>query len=140
MEDACHELDVSVALHFTPGLAGPSFVQYADALQQQSTLRDEIDTVKGQIACLEQIFTLTVVTLPPGAPQTNTLLQQMTNEMNTKRKEVEEKVYTTLSPGSFGVVTWEEPEDKAGWADNTIHTIISTLYKTYNNRSPGSLS
>ena len=83
LEDACHELDVSVALQSTPGSAGPSFIQYTDALQRQSTLRDDIDTVNGQIACLEQIVTLTMVTLPPGAPQTNTFLQQMADEINT---------------------------------------------------------
>jgi hypothetical protein len=77
LEDACHELDVSVAQRSIPGSAGPSFVQYTDTLQQQSTLRDDIDTVNGQIACLEQIFTLTLVTLPPGTPLTNTLLEQM---------------------------------------------------------------
>ena len=77
LEDACHELDVSVALQPIPGSAGPSFVQYADALQQQSTLPDDIDTFNEQISCLEQIFTLTLVTLPPGTPPTNTFLQQM---------------------------------------------------------------
>ena len=77
LEDACHELDVSVALLSIPGSAGPSFVQYADALQQQSTLPDDIDTFNEQISCLEQIFTLTLVTLPPGTPPTNTFLQQM---------------------------------------------------------------
>ena len=92
LEDACHRLDVLIAWHLTPGSAGVSFVQYADALQQQSTLRDDIDTVKGQIACLEQIFTLTMETLPSGAPQSNTLLQQIANELNSKKKEAEEKV------------------------------------------------
>ena len=92
LEDACHRLDVLIARHLTPGSAGASFVQYADELQQQSTSHDDIDTVKGQIACLEQIFTLTMVTLPPGAPQSNTLLQQIANELNAKKKEAEEKV------------------------------------------------
>ena len=92
LEDACHELDVLVARQYTPGSAGPSFIQYSDALQKLSTLRDDIDAINGQIACLEQIYTLTVVTLPPGAPQTNTLLQQMATEISTKKKEAEEMV------------------------------------------------
>ena len=93
LEDTCHGLDVSITWHLTPGSAGASFVQYADALQQQSTLRDDIDTVKGQIACLEQIFTLWW--LPPDAPQTNTFLQQIADE---KHKEAEEKVLHVPCP------------------------------------------
>ena len=85
-------LDVSIALQSIPGSAGPSFVQYSDALQQQSTPRDDIDTVNEQISCLEQIFTLTPVTLPPDTPTTNILLQQIASEMNTKKKAAEDMV------------------------------------------------
>ena len=92
LENACHELDVSIALQSIPGSAGPSFIQYADALQQQSTLHDDIATVNEQIFCLEQIFTLTLVTLPPSTPTTNTLLQHIASEMNTKKKAAEEMV------------------------------------------------
>ena len=60
---------------------------YTDALQEQSTLRDNIKTVQAQIQCLEQIFTLTLVTLPPTAPQTNnTLLEQTATEISAKKK------------------------------------------------------
>ena len=75
LEDACHGLDVLIIQHLTTESAGASFIQYADAMQQQFTLRDDIDTVKGQIACFKQCFTLMIVTLlvhlslqhpPPG--------------------------------------------------------------------------
>ena len=78
LEDACHGLDVSIAQYLTPGSAGVSFVQYANALQRQSTLRDDINTVKGQIACLD-----TMVTVRPCAPQTNAFLQQISGALRT---------------------------------------------------------
>ena len=92
LEDACHELDVLATQQQTMATAGSSFVRYTEALQTQSTLRDRITTVKSQISCLEQLFTLILVTFPPSTGQTNPVLQQIASEIGTKKKEAEEMV------------------------------------------------
>ena len=47
-----------------------------------------MDTVTEQIVVLEQL-TLTVVTLPPSAPQFTSLTQQLTTEINDKTQKNE---------------------------------------------------
>ena len=123
LEDACHELDVLATQQHTPGSAGPSYARYTDALLQQSTLQDSIETVKAQIKCLEQVFTLTLVTLPPAAPQTNTLLQQIATEISTKKKEIEEMVRHNIIPWlSFSFLS-TQGEEEAG--DEAMHNNIT---------------
>ena len=91
LEDACHELDVLASLQQTSADAGSSFSRYREALQRQSNIRDSIATIKIQISCLEQILTLTLVTIPPGAVQ-NTLLTQAASEITANKKKIEELV------------------------------------------------
>ena len=92
LEDACHELDVVASLQLTSSGAGSTYNRYREALQRQSTLRDRITRTKTQISGFEQILTLTVVSLPPGAVQTTTLIQQITNEISERKKRVQEMV------------------------------------------------
>ena len=46
-----------------------------------------MERVLEQIQVLEQLLTLTVVTLPPSAPQFSPLIHQITTEVNTKKEE-----------------------------------------------------
>ena len=86
LEDDCHQLDVSHSLALQGSTAGSTFNTFIIALQHQSTLRDSMDRVREQIQVLEQLLTLTIVTLPPSAPQFSPLTQQLITEINTKKK------------------------------------------------------
>ena len=71
---------------------GGMFVTFTATLQCQSVLRDSIGRVKTQISGLEQLLTLTVVTLPPNTPQTNAFVQQLVNEITSRKKSKNDMV------------------------------------------------
>ena len=71
---------------------GTTFVTFTATLQRQSVLRDSIERVKTQISGLEQLLTLTVVTLPPNTPQTNAFVQQLVNEITSRKKSKNDMV------------------------------------------------
>ena len=96
LEDDCNQLDVCHSLELQGSTAGSTFSVFIGALQRQSTLRDSMDRVTEQTQVLEQLLTLTIVTLPPSAPQFSPLTQQMITEINAK-KEKKEMVETTMS-------------------------------------------
>ena len=56
-----------------------------------------MDRVKEQIEVLEQLLTLTIVTLPPSAPQFTPLIQQLIDEIKDKKQKMNEMVQTTVS-------------------------------------------
>ena len=89
-------------------------------------------TLTRSMNCLEQIFTLTLVTLPPGTPTTNTLLQQIASEMNTKRKQLKRwyKSYHNLILRLSVFIEQLEPEDQATHRHDIIHKIAPHLYNT----------
>ena len=92
LEDDCHQLDVSHSLELQGSTAGSTFNTFVTVLQCQSALRDSMDRVTEQIVVLEQLLTLTVVTLPPSAPQFTSLTQQLTTEINDKKQKKNEMV------------------------------------------------
>ena len=104
LEDDCHQLDVRHSLELQGSTAGSTFRLFIEALQRQSTLRDSMDRVTEQIQVLEQLLTLTIVTLPPRAPQFSPRTQQMITEINAK-KEKKEMVKTTMSSVTLTVYT-----------------------------------
>ena len=89
MEDACHGLDVLASLQQTSLQAGTTFTKYTDAEKKQSTLRDNISAY---ISSLEQILTLTVLSLPAASAQSNIVVQLVANEISLKKKIISEMV------------------------------------------------
>ena len=92
LEDDCHQLYVTHTLELQGSTAGSTFNTFVSDLQCQSTLRDSMDRVKEQIEVLEQLLTLTVVTLPPSAPQFTPLIQQLTDETKDNKQKMNEMV------------------------------------------------
>ena len=74
--------------------AGSTFEIFVTALQRQSALRDSIDRITTQIRGLEQLLTLTVVTLPPNTPQTTAFTQQLAGEIKSRKDRKNEMVQT----------------------------------------------
>jgi hypothetical protein len=87
LEDDCHQLEVKHTLQLQGSTAGSTFNTFVTVLQQQSTLRHSIRRITEQIVALEQLLTLTLVTVSPSAPQFTQLISDGTTAVNNKKQE-----------------------------------------------------
>ena len=96
LEDDCHQQDVTHTLQLQGSIAGSTFNTFVTILQRQSTLRHSIRRITEQIVILEQLLTLTLVTVSPSAPQFTQLTSDLTTEVNNKKREILGMVQTKL--------------------------------------------
>ena len=96
LEDDCHEVDVRHTLQLQGSTAGSTFNTFMTVLQRQSTLRDSSRRVSEQIKVLEQLLTLTLVTVSPSDPQFTHLTSDLITEVNDKKQERHGMVQTKL--------------------------------------------
>ena len=95
LEDECHELDVCHSSQLQGSAAGSSFRAFVAAMKRQAELRDNINRVATQIAGLEQLLTLALVSLPPNTPPVTSFTQQLVEEVTARKKKKNEMVHTS---------------------------------------------
>ena len=88
LEEACHELDLKLACHFSTHIQHGSYSEYVHKLRELTSTRAALDTAKQAVSDVEQIVVYMSITLD----QTNPLLQRMLSHRAESRKEVEKLV------------------------------------------------
>ena len=85
LEEACHELDIKLACHFSAQTQHGSYSAYVGTLRELLKTRADLDLAKQTVSSADQ----TVVYLSITLDQTNPLLQGLLNHQAECRKEVE---------------------------------------------------
>ena len=85
LEEACHELDLKLACHFSSQAHHGSYSVYVDKLRDIAKTKADLDTARQTLAESEQIVVYLSITLDP----TNPVLQRILRYRAERRKEVE---------------------------------------------------
>lgn len=88
LEEACHELDLKLACHFSSSIQHGSYSEYVRKMRELTSTRAALDTAKQAVSGVEQLVVYLSITLD----QTNPLLQGMLHHQAECRKEVEKLV------------------------------------------------
>lgn len=86
MEEACHELDLRLALQ--RGLLDVSFGRYTKALRDLYSLKEESQKQSQVVAVLDQLSTYLALTLPEDSPA----LEKIRGEAKVQRDKLKEIV------------------------------------------------
>ena len=88
LEEACHELDLKLACHFTSEIQHGSYSEYVHKLRELTKTKAALDTAKQTVSNLDQLVVYFSITFG----QTNPLLQGLLPHRAESRRKVEKLV------------------------------------------------
>lgn len=96
LEEACHQLDLTAA-DLNQGQGGASFATYSADIRAISKLRDDVQRSRHNVATLEQLCTLCILTSDPN-------LQQAKDETKTQKQLLQNMVLHNQSRVTFSIM------------------------------------